>query len=67
MTVSSGSSSSLMLIVVEVVEPALTPGGNVPKFSLTFSSSSSMVSSVAVKEMVLRRVPAGEGHVWREC
>ena len=52
-TRTAGSSSSLMLTVVVRVEPALTPGGNVPKDSLTFSSSSSMVSSVALKEMVL--------------
>ena len=48
LTVTDGSSSSVMFTVVVAGEPALTPVGSVPKLSFTLSPSSSTVSSVAV-------------------
>ena len=53
LTVTSGSSSSVMEIVVSAVVPALTLAGSVPNASFTLSSSSSTVSEVAVNVNVL--------------
>ena len=49
LTVTAGSSSSVMETVAPPVAPALTPGGSVPKASVTLSPSSSTVSSAARK------------------
>ena len=48
-TVTDGTSSSVMEMVVSLVVPSVTPVGSVPKVSFTDSPSSSMVSDVAVK------------------
>ena len=55
---SAGRSSSMMEITVSSVVPSVTPSGRVlPKVSFTDSSSSSMVSAVAVKVNVLEVSP----------
>ena len=46
-------SLSVMLTVDSSTVPSVTRGGSVPKLSFTFSPSSSMSSSVAVKVKVL--------------
>ena len=57
LTVTSGSSLSVMLTVDVLVVPAVTRAGSVPKASLTRSPSSLTVSSVAVKVNVLEVCP----------
>ena len=52
LTVTSGSSSSVIETVVLSLAPGFTPGGRSPKVSFTLSSSSSMVSGVVVKVKV---------------
>ena len=53
LTVTVGSSLSVMLTVDVLVVPAVTRAGSVPNPRATLSSSSSTVSSVAVKVNVL--------------
>ena len=58
-TVTAGSSSSPMLSVVSVLVPAVTRSGRLdPNPSFTLSSSSSSVSSVAMKAMVFSVSPS---------
>ena len=57
LTVTAGTSSSVMLTVVSLGVPALTSGGRVPKPSFTLSSSSSSVSWVALKVNVFAVSP----------
>ena len=58
LTVTEGTSSSVIETVASFVVPALTPVGRVPKPNFTDSSSSSTSSSVAVKTNVLSVSPA---------
>ena len=49
LTVTAGTSSSVMVTVDAAIIPAVTPSGSVPKVSFTLSSSSSTSSAVALK------------------
>ena len=63
LTVTCGSSSSLMLTVVSLGEPSLTPAGRLdPNPSSTLSPSSSTVSWVAENVIVFDVSPGVEGH-----
>ena len=57
LTVTDGTSSSVMETTAWLVVPALTPDGNVPKVSFTLSPSSSTSSAVAAKVMVVSVSP----------
>ena len=56
----SGSSLSVMLTNVSLTVPAETPVGSVPKVISTSSSSSSTVSSVALRVNVFDVSPASK-------
>ena len=57
LTVTDGTSSSVMLTALVAGVPALTPSGSVPKLSLTLSPSSSTVSVSAVNVKVFSVSP----------
>ena len=57
LTLTSGTSSSVMLTVVSSGAPRSTPGGLAPKESFTLSPSSSVVSCVAENEKVFSVSP----------
>ena len=59
-TVTSGSSSSVIEIVVTAVVPAPTLAGSAPNASFTLSSSSSTVSEVAVNVNVFDVSPVAK-------
>ena len=60
LTVTAGTSSSVIETTVSLVDPSLTPVGRFPKPSFTLSLSSSSVSWVALKVIVFAVSPGAK-------